>query len=177
MRLANPALYEEITVHRAAAGTEKYLVSCANCADAFDLAGKENVHILDLVFGAPEIGVSAGLGARRRGAARTKDALMRLYEGAPFVPESQPWDHVTLTIPPALLAEMDGRLLTEDDLKEAIYTAEKSGARFACGDILQCSLAGPVITTWVQYKKQGTGNDDYAIIDAWSHRMRIEADG
>jgi Fe-S oxidoreductase len=183
MRLANPELYEVITSHRAAAGAEKYLVYCANCADAFDLAGKENVHILDLIFGAQEIPafsgmtgvVTDGLGGRRDNAVLTKDALMRLYEGTPFVPEIRLWDKVTLTIPSSLIGEMDGRLLTEDDLKQAIYTAEESGDRFWNGDVYQCSLAGPVITTWVQYRP-GAGESDYIIMDAWSHRMRIEAD-
>jgi Fe-S oxidoreductase len=175
MRLANPDLYESIATHRAAVGAGKYLVYCANCADAFDLAGRENVHILDLVFGEPT-GMAGGLGARRAGAVRAKDALMRLYEGTHFVPEAKPWDQITLTIPQTLLGEMDGRLLTEDDLKEAIYTAGKSGDRFSNGDLYQCSLAGSVITVWVQYRQGDHGNYDYAIIDAWSHRMHIEAD-
>jgi hypothetical protein len=119
--------------------------------------------------------MTGGLGARRVNAARVKDALMRLYEGTPFVPEFRPWDRIALAIPPALLKEMDGRLLTDDDLKQASYTAEESGDRFWNGDVYQCSLAGPVITTWVQYKKL-CDREDYAIIDAWSHRMRIEAD-
>ena len=177
MRLANPPLYETITANRAAASAEKYLVYCANCANAFDIDGKEAVHILDYIFGKPEAGNGAGLWAGKRNAVSAKDALMQIYERKPFVPESKPWDAICLTIPRELLSDMDKRLLTEDDIKQAIYYAEESGDRFLLPpDLYQCSFVGPVITTWVQYKSGSDDPLDYLIVDAWNHRMRIEED-
>jgi hypothetical protein len=200
MRAANPDLYNTITENRSTAGEDRYIVYCANCAEAFALAGKAHAHILDLVFPntAPNTALNTvpstvpntaasntaqnhpplPLQKRRDNAAQTKSALTGLYEGKSFAPAPNPWDPLRLTIPKKLLPEMDCRLILEDDLKEAIYEAERTGSYFTLpngapggGELRQCSLIRNVVTTWVQYTPEHT------VTDAWSHRLRFTDEG
>jgi Fe-S oxidoreductase len=181
MRAANRELFDTIVERRISADETSYLVYCANCAWTFALAGKANAHILDLVFGtdgAAESGKS--LQQQRDNAIRAKAALMELYDGKTFEPAARPWDALRLEIPASLAAGMSLRLILEDDVKEAIYEAEHAGAVFALpggapdgGELRQCCLAREVVTIWAQYIKRGDDAYDYAITDAWSHRMRF----
>jgi hypothetical protein len=194
MRVANPGLYDTIAGHRAAADEAPYIVYCAHCAGTFALAGKPHIHVLDLFFPPEGPGVpGATTGAlpviplqrQRDNASLTKSLLTELFDGGSFDPAARPWDAIRLEVPPSLVPDMDRRLILEDDLKEAIYEAERTGDFFVLpcevpndaangtadhrGELRQCCLVRDVVTTWVQYTKAIS----YIIIDAWSHRMHF----
>ena len=195
MRAANPGLYDTIAGRRASADGAPYLVYCANCADTFALSGKAHAHILDLVFPADgdacpdrrseaaRDGQEAGsrvpaLQMRRDNATLAKTALAELYGDEAPAPATGPRGAVRIEIPPALAADLDTRLILADDIREAIYEAERTGEIFALaggapggGELRQCRLAGNVVTIWVQYAKRSEGG--YNVIDAWAHRMRF----
>jgi len=204
MRAANPELYSTVVEHRRDADEAPYIVYCANCAETFALAGKAHAHILDLIFpgeaapapeadsfvpARPEDAVRAAgpvsLQKQRDNSARAKAMLMDLYGDTGFEPKPRPWDGIRVDVPGTLAAELDRRLILEDDLKEAIFEAERAGEVFTLaggapdgGELRQCRLIRDVVTTWVQYTKDNAAPEApygglYKITGAWNHRMHF----
>jgi Fe-S oxidoreductase len=172
IRLANTALYEEITTNRAEAGDKPYIAYCANCRDVFAHKNKDCVHILDMVF-TPDAALEVvSLQHKRDNSLAVKKTLMKECFDMSFEPETHDWDALGLEIGPALCEELDRKLILEDDLKEAIWLAETTGDKFIGEDgALQCSLEKGVLTYWVLYKK--TAPETFEIVQAYSHRMHI----
>jgi hypothetical protein len=127
MQIANPDLYETIVSTRVSAEESPYLVYCANCLDAFTLQGKVCVHVLDMVFGTCGDHIVPNLGERREHALFVKGELMNVYENREFQPRARAWDGMELLIGEAVQREMDDQFIMADDVKEAIWTAEKLG--------------------------------------------------
>ena len=174
MRIANPALYDEITRNRAEASPKPYIVYCANCREVFASEGKECAHILDMVFGLDTDLRVPSLQEKRDNSLKTKQELMKRHWNMDFKRDAQEWDVLTLTISQTLQESLDKKLLSADDLKEAIWLAERSGdAFYDAGDGTRvCSMVKPVITYWVQYRE--TAPNAYEIFNAYCHRMRID---
>jgi Fe-S oxidoreductase len=171
--LANPGLYDEITKNRAEAGDKPYLVYCANCREIFILRGKACAHILDVFFGrAPGYPVPS-LDQKRANSLRVKRELMKQTRDLDFLPEGHEWDALTLLISDDLRREMDMKLMSAADLKEAIWLAETSGDIFQHegSDTRLCSMVKPVITYWVEYRE--IGPQTYEVYSAYYHRMRF----
>jgi hypothetical protein len=76
-------------------------------------------------------------------------------------------------VSPQVQREMEEKLISAADLKEAIWLAESEGDFFYdAGDGTRlASLAKPVITYWVQYRE--TAPRTYRVLAAYYHRMRI----
>ncbi len=176
MRLANPALYEEIVEHRKSANDKPYIVYCANCRELFRQKGKKCAHILDMIYNIdPEKSVST-LQAQKENALEVKRRLMKEFTGNDFTPEKHEWDNIRLVISPELQDELDKKLIIEDDLKEAIWLALQTGEVFISDDgLLQCSMVKSVLTYWVQYKELATGG--FEIRNAYIHRMKFNREG
>jgi len=188
MRTANPGLFDTIVDRRTSADEAPYLVYCANCAGTFALADKVHAHVLDLVFQNNDANDAAETGKtpqkQRDNAIRAKAALIELYEGGSFEQAARPWDAPRVKFPDSLAADMGLRLILEDDVREAIYEAERAGEVFILpggapggGELRQCRIFREVVTIWVQYIKHDAGKTaadyDYTIVDVWNHRMRI----
>jgi hypothetical protein len=174
MRIANPDLYDEVTQHRAEASARPYVVYCANCREVFASRGKQCAHILDMVFG-----LDAGIGVpslqeKRDNSLRVKRDLMKQNRDVDFEPEPHGWDRLTLVIGDELQKDMDKKLISAADLKEAIWLAEGSGdVLYDESDGMRlCSMIKPVITYWVQYRE--TGPMTYEVSSAYYHRMRFD---
>ncbi|MBN1630756.1 MAG: FAD-dependent oxidoreductase [Thermoleophilia bacterium] len=174
MRIANPTLYDEITQHRAEASDKPYIVYCANCREVFASRGKDSAHVLDLAFG-----LDAGAGVpslleKRENSLEVKRELMKQIKDVEFHPEKHPWDGLTLLIGDELQRDLDYRLISAADLKEAIWQAESAGEKFYDESAGTCmaSLVKPVITFWVEYRE--TAPQTYEILSAYYHRMRFE---
>ncbi len=176
MRLANPALYDEITEHRTEASDRPYIVYCANCREVFRQKEKSCAHILDLVCDIRPDKHTPGLQAKKENALEVKKQLMKDITGNDFVPEAHEWDNVRVVLDDQLRDELDRKLIIEDDLREAIWLAEQSGEKFIGEDgVCQCSLVKSVLTYWVQYKESSPGT--YNITSAYSHRMKFIREG
>ena len=174
IRMANPELYEEITRHRAEASDKPYIVYCANCREVFASRGKKCAHILDMVFGLDADARVPTLQEKRDNSLRVKKELMKQTRDVDFQPEQHPWDQLTLVISAELQKDLDKKLISAADLKEAIWQAESTGDKF-CDEsdgMSICSMIKPVITYWVQYRK--TASQTYEILSAYYHRMRFE---
>ena len=172
IRLANPSLYDEITQHRAEESELPYLVYCANCLEVFRAKEKPAVHILDAVFGGAGEGIPT-LEEKRRNTLKVKGALMELLERKPFEAETLPWDALALDISPDARANMEDKLITDRDVAEAVYLAERGGDYFTDGSGLRTAcLTREVLTYWVDYRPEGEGA--FRVESAYCHRMRID---
>jgi hypothetical protein len=172
IRVANPALYDEIVRHRTEAGDQPYLVYCANCRDVFAWRGKECAHILDVALGLTADLSVPTLEQKRDNSLRVKKELVRQLEGAEFEPARRDWDDVTLSIPTEVQYQMEEKLISAADVKEAIWRAETTGEFFYdAGGTRVAGMVKRVFTYWVQYRQ--TAPNSYEVLAAYSHRMRL----
>lgn len=177
MRIANPALYEEIVANRSEASSEPYLVYCVNCREVFTSADKKCAHILDIAFKLDPDPSVPSIHEKRENSLEVKKKLMKDICNEDFKPAVNPWDGLTLIISGGIQKEMDKKLIAASDLKEAIWCAEASEDKFrddSTGTSL-CSLAKEALTYWVQYRK--TADDTYEVLSAYCHRMRFNREG
>ena len=76
MWLANRPVAEEVVQRRIAESPLDYVTYCAMCRDFFARRGKRTLHLLDLIFGAPEADFAAappvGFSQRHENRARLK---------------------------------------------------------------------------------------------------------
>lgn len=173
IRVANPALYDEITHNRAAASEKPYIVYCANCREVFVARGKECAHILDLVFGLEPGQKLPTLAEKRENSLQVKKELLKTKWDLDFEPETHDWDQLTLVISDEIQQSMEQKLISAAELKEAIWRAESTGDKFydASDGMCLCSMVKPVVTYWVQYKEKAPGT--YEVFSAYSHRIRF----
>ncbi|MDR2665726.1 MAG: FAD-dependent oxidoreductase [Oscillospiraceae bacterium] len=174
MRVANPKLYDEIVSNRAAASGEPYIVYCANCREVFAAYGKECSHILDVALGLATTAGVPTISEKRANSLELREEFAFCNLGS-RPPRSVPrWDGISLVMGAQLRERLDRELIAQDDIKEAIFMAQSSGAYFtdeASGARI-CSLVKPVLTYWALYKPLESGI--YEILDAYCHRMRFE---
>ena len=172
MSLANPDLYSRITENRAGLGNDPYIVYCANCREVFLSRKKECTHILDIALDLPYNPILSKIHEKRENALKVKSTLMKHVTGADFVPEVREWDSIQLNLSDELANSIEKKLISQNDIKETIWYAEKSGDLFVDeSGTLRCCLQKPVITFWVAYKK--SDGDEREILEAYSHRMKF----
>jgi Fe-S oxidoreductase len=174
MRVANPGLYNEITLNRAAASDKPYLVYCANCREVFASRQKACAHVLDVFLGLDTGAGVPTLEQKRDNSLRVKKELMKRLRDTDFEPDVHAWDGLTLIISADLQRDLDRKLISAADLREAVWLAETSGDVFvdaATGTRL-ASMVKPVITYWVEYREAAP--DTYEVLSAYYHRMRFQ---
>lgn len=177
MRIANPALYDEIVKNRSEASPEPYIVYCVNCREVFSSRDKSCAHILDVAFGLdPDCKIPC-IQDKRSNSLNVKAALMREILSENFQPTVSEWDVLNLVIGDELQKEMDRKLISASDVREAIWLAESSGDKFyeETDGMSLCSMVKSVLTYWVKYRE--TGPNTYEIFSAYCHRMRFGREG
>jgi Fe-S oxidoreductase len=204
IRVANPGLFEEIVRHRAEAGEQPYLVYCANCRDVFAWRGKECAHILDVALGLPVDPSVPTLEQKRANSLRAKKELMKRLRGVDFEPVRHEWDDLTLVIPAPVQRQMEEKLVSAAEVREAIWVAETGGDFFyaagGAGDAgdgggatvgaagadsagvgaggsagADTRLASLVKPVFTYWVEyRATAPRTYEVLAAYCHRMRIE---
>ena len=177
MKTANPSLYEEIAGNRADASTEPYIVYCVNCREVFAQQDKKCAHILDIAFGMDSESKVPTLLEKRENSVKVKKDLMKEIAREDFKQAAHDWDRLSLIISEEVQKNMEQRLISAGDLKEAIWLAERSGDKFYHESDASslCSMVKSVMTYWVQYKENA--QDTYEIFSVYSHRMRFSKEG
>ncbi|MDD3168901.1 MAG: heterodisulfide reductase-related iron-sulfur binding cluster [Eubacteriales bacterium] len=117
MRIANPALYDEISRNRAEAGTQPYIAYCVNCREVFALQQKACVHILDMAFGLEAAAKVPSLQEKRDNSLKVKKDLMKNMKEEDFEAAVNDWDGLNLVIGEALQKELDRKLISASDLR------------------------------------------------------------
>ncbi len=175
IQLANPKLFDKIVKNRTGMSENPYIVYCANCRAVFESRGKECAHALDMAFGLAPQKTLPKIAQRRENSRAVKSAMSKLLTGEAHVPERPEWHGIELVMAPELEMEADEKLISADDIKEAVYLAEASNDRFIADDgTVLCCLIRPVFTYWVRYKKLDGGG--FEILDAYCHRMSFSRD-
>ena len=136
----------------------------------FRQQGKPCAHILETLFG--PAGEVPYLADKHQNTLRVKGVLMRTMENKEFIPTPHSWDGLILHVPQEVRDAMECALITDEDLKECIFTAQETGEGFINqeGNHLAV-LIRRVITYWVEYRAAEDGSFD--IVSAYSHRMRF----
>jgi Fe-S oxidoreductase len=174
MRVANPKLFDEIVTSRASMSDEPYIVYCANCREVFVSSGKRCAHALDVALGLEPQERVPSIGDKRKNTLALKGEFMASNLRVKPERAERAWDGLTLVIDGGLREDMDRRLISEDDIREAIFHAEESGDVFVDGEgTRMCSMVKPVLTYWARYRR--VSRDAYEVLDAYYHRMRFES--
>lgn len=173
---ANPEVADRIVDRRIGESADDYLTYCAMCRDNFARRGKRALHLLDLAFppqdgSDPAARPDPGFSRRRDARARLKIRLLRDLWGETMPdPASRP----NLLIADPVRADMERRLILEEDVAAVVSHAEASGQRLkdqATGHrIAACRIA--TVTVWVEYEPAEAG---FRILRTYSHRMEVEA--
>ncbi|MBQ8974761.1 MAG: hypothetical protein IJ072_03440, partial [Oscillospiraceae bacterium] len=145
---------------------------CVNCHEVFAQRDKPCAHILDMVFGL-EPCKNITLEEKRNNSLKVKKTILKKW-CVDFDPAAHPWDGCDVVIPPEVQEHMERKLITDSDVRETIWTAERSGEGFISEDgTVACCMVKPALTYWVQYKKDG---GQYLVSDVYCHRMRFRND-
>ena len=174
IRLANPQLYDKITENRAAESEKPYVVYCANCLEVFLRQGKPAAHILSAVFGGDNEALPS-LRRKRENARMLKVHVMREAEGICLKLAAKPWENGEYLFSEDAIANMEAKLISEDDIRETVWNAEQeknyfedaSGLRTAC-------LQRKVLTFWADYRV--CGENRYEVVSAYCHRMHLDGE-
>ena len=101
-----------------------------------------------------------------------KIKLLDKYKNFKFVPSEKPWDNIVINVSDDVRLKMEDKMITDGNVRETIWTCEKSEEGFYSpdtGTYLGC-LVKPVLTYWVEYKKNG---DTFDILNVYCHRMHF----
>lgn len=171
MRTADPALYQQIAEHRAGQSGLPYLVYCANCREVFLEQGKPCRHILEAVFGPCD--QTYWLHQKRENYLLVKGTLMNEMEGTAFTPEKRPWDGLVLSVDETVRREMEEQLISDEDVKECIWSSIQNEDRFVDGEgRYLASFRRRVMTYWVEYTQDGAV---CTVRSAYCHRMEFDS--
>ncbi|MCL1895633.1 MAG: FAD-dependent oxidoreductase [Clostridiales bacterium] len=182
---ANREQEGDFAAGRAEESPHDLLVYCAMCKDLFIGAGKRSFHLLDLLF-AEDVEAWAlkrmpTLSERQANRAELKRRLLRdvFCEGAPVSETAQGaatmpgLDGYTVGIAPAILTDMDEKLILDTDVFDALALAaakpEECFYNKKDGSYL-ISIHKQYGTYWVRYT---LGQKHMEVVGVYSHRMEV----
>jgi Fe-S oxidoreductase len=181
MQNANPELATTVATRRAALSPLPYLATCAMCRDNLAAVGKPAVHLLELLFPAPD-GVDPtlrprpGWSERRENRAGLKARLKKeIWREA--IPEMEVYEKIRLIIPPEMATRMEARRILVSDIQQVIHHGESSGQKFTHRDgrRFKAAHAPNTVTFWIEYEtSEEAGEVAYLIHNAYAHRMSVE---
>ena len=89
--------------------------------------------------------------------------------------ETQPWEAGEYRFSEDALANMEAKLISEDDIREAIWRAEAETEYFEDADGLRTAcLQRKILTFWADYRVTGDGS--YEVVSAYCHRMHLDGE-
>ncbi len=173
--VANPEYAAFVAKKRVEESEYPYIAYCINCRDAFLEAGKESVHILDLIFGngkGPDH--LATITERRENRIKLKGLLLKKYWGEEM-PEGKKKFDITVKISTELSDKLNRERILEEDIVDVIDFCEKTGRKTVLPD--RDTISGyhelGFMTYWVEYRKTDEAGT-FELINAYAHRVKIE---
>jgi len=177
MMYANRPLAQKVAARRSAQSSKNYVSYCAMCRDSFAAQGKGSYHILDLIYGLPNLPLPVRKGPDIQQRRENREALKRKMLNEVWrestVTEEHPHKKIALTFSEEVAQRLEERWISTEDVQKVIYRAETSGDKVLnqeTGHILACFPASRV-TYWAEYAAQG---DKYVVYNAYSHRMAVQ---
>lgn len=186
MWLANRPVADAVVRRRISESPADYLTYCAVCRDFFARRGKRTLHLLDLIDGLdPNASAERpcpGLSQRQENRARLKRKLLAELWGERMSEEQVAWEKIRLVIPEDVQARLDDRLILDDDVRQVIDHAERTGRKLvapATGHLL-AYYRPTAVTYWVEYAPHTAPEEldrAFVVFNAYSHRMQISDGG
>ena len=173
--IANPDYAEFVVQKRIAESETPYITYCINCRDIFAEAGKETVHILELLFGDGKMRSQlVTVSERRENRIRLKKRLLEKFWGEKME-EKEENAEIKLKISPELSKKLNQERILEEDLIDVVVFCERTGRRVWLPDKQAYSgyREEGFMTYWVEYR-EGTDKGAYELVNAYVHRMKIE---
>jgi len=196
--VANPEYAEFVAQKRIAESANPYITYCVNCRDIFIEAGKEAVHILDLLFGGgkpPKEPVTVS--GRRKNRTLLKRELLKEFWGVETA-EDKEEPRKKVHISAEMAKKLNRERILEEDVAEVLSFCERTGRRVFHPETGTFSGYKEIgyTTYWVEYRApQNHGRDNeelelekpgqagrktpsdeeiYELVNAYAHRMKIE---
>ncbi|WP_027183470.1 pyridine nucleotide-disulfide oxidoreductase/dicluster-binding protein [Desulfovibrio inopinatus] len=182
MDSAHPAMASKVVDRRVGQSELPFLAYCAMCRDSLSRNGKNVFYALDYIF--PESAASEsitstyplmratpGMADRQETRARLKNTCLETIWGAS--PMTEALDAMTLELSQEVQDLIDSRRILASDIKRVIQFAESNNKQVMNPDtgVHIASHSPAAVTYWLEYKP--LGDNKYAILRAWSHRMRL----
>ena len=170
---ANKDLAEKIAENRISLSENPFVTYCINCHDIFTVNGKKCAHILDLIFNNnnEDRPVPSLSRKRENRESMKRDLLMQVW-GCKTDMENK---ENKIILDPQLEQKLDKLLILENDIIETIEFCETTGSLLQnpdTGSYIGHRRLG-LVTYWVEYTKE---ENQYIVINAYSHRMQIEGE-
>lgn len=168
--VAHPPYASHMVQKRISQNSNPYITYCSNCRDVFAKAGKETMHILDVVFGIDDH-TQPTVTERRENRLKLKLQVIKQFWNEDMAMENK---RPTLSVPPGLKAKLDKSLILESDLITVIESCEQSGNKLFNPE--RKTFTGHLqvgnTTFWVEYRV--VRDSEYELVNSYSHRMKIE---
>jgi Fe-S oxidoreductase len=165
----SPEVVRKIAEKRVSADPHPYLVYCANCRHVFTDAGKNTMHIIDLLAGLKPNAGPPHLSDRRKN--RVKAKALLTHENISTNIEAP-----ELVYSEEIANKMDRNLILEDDLRQVIIYAESSGNKFIDdAGVNVAHLAIGYTTYWAEYRKINA--EKYEVLNCYYHRIFLTEPG
>lgn len=169
-QFVNREVTDKIVDRRIAQDDSDYLTYCAMCRDNFARRGKHAVHILDLLYpeGDAALRPDPGFSNRQENRGRLKRRLLRELWRENM---DEPANDIELVVAAEVRADLEKKLILQDDIRQVIRHAEASGEKLLDGNRFVASHRPVRITYWVEYTVE---DGRYVVHRAYSHRMDVE---
>lgn len=178
--VANPEYVDFVVKKRISESENPYITYCVNCRDVFLDAGKEAVHILDLLLGtgkAPD--KLATVSQRRENRIHLKQRLLKNYWNVSE--EEKKTEKRKVKIPEALEEKLNKAQILTEDVIGVLDFCERTGRRVFHPDTETFSGYQEIgyTTYWVEYRTLESGAEEdggpsYELANAYAHRIKIE---
>lgn len=170
--MANPRLVDSVTKKRVSESDAPYITYCSNCRDTFLAAGKDSLHILDVVFGLKPSGERPNRSKNRFNRRALRPLLLNEFWGEHAdMPEDV---RKALNMNDELRQKLSTSFILEEDILTTINESEASGRVIKDASTGVCHAHAEIgaLTYWAAYTALGDGT--YLLHSAYSHRMKIE---
>jgi len=173
---SDASLAKEFSKKRLSETKNAIVTYCSVCRDVFANTEKPVYHILDIIYGntSSDRGLreKTGISEKTDNRKELKKALLKEIWGEEPVDVENEYDSISLVIDDEVKKKLEDRLILEDNIREVIFEAEKTGAKTVNPNTGN-STAGKkigIVTYWVEFKKIG---GLFHIQSAYSHRIQI----
>lgn len=178
--IANPEYAEFVVQKRISESENPYITYCINCRDVFRNAGKEAMHILEILFSEGQDGDEkdlqrlATISERRENRIRLKRNLLKEYWNIEME-EAKKENNRNVRISDELADKLNKERILEDDVIKVVDFCERTGRRVYHPDLGTYSgyMEVGYTTYWVEYRAE-LDDGSFELINAYAHRMKIE---
>ncbi len=171
--IAHPPYARYTAQKRVAQNSNPYITYCTNCRDIFTREGKQTWHILDILFDLdfkPQDKLPT-ISQRRYNRLSLKQQMLNEFWNEQFTLKTE---DMVIQIPEKLKEKLNNEYILESDIQRVINECEQSGSKIYNPekDIYTGYMQIGNMTIWAVYRI--IDKDNFELINAYGHRMKIE---